>query len=190
MGRPLEFDINDALNDALKQFWKEGYEATTIAKLEEAMKINRGSLYSVFRGKEPLFLQAVNLYDSILTKHVEKTLGSIDDPVEAIGSFLLKKPTQLRNRFGCFLVNSASEVVHTQPHLSKVVKAKLSAVETALGERVKEAADKDMISDEISPVDLADFFMTLRSGISIEDRLGRNHSALPRILDMIFLAPD
>jgi len=41
-------------------FWAEGYEATSMQDLVEAMGINRGSLYGTFGGKRALFLAALD----------------------------------------------------------------------------------------------------------------------------------
>jgi hypothetical protein len=43
-GRPRAFDEEAALGDAMRVFWAEGYEATTIPMLTEAMGISAQSL--------------------------------------------------------------------------------------------------------------------------------------------------
>ncbi|MGB6444815.1 MAG: TetR/AcrR family transcriptional regulator, partial [Xanthobacteraceae bacterium] len=37
MGRPREFDLENALDDAMEVFWRRGYEGATIAELTGAM---------------------------------------------------------------------------------------------------------------------------------------------------------
>ena len=36
MGRPREFDVDAALDEAMEVFWRHGYEGATIAELTEA----------------------------------------------------------------------------------------------------------------------------------------------------------
>ncbi len=62
MGRPREFDIDEALDCALHVFWSKGYEGTSIAELTEAMGITRPSLYAAFGNKEELFRKALDKY--------------------------------------------------------------------------------------------------------------------------------
>src|SRR5262249_27716280 len=61
-GRPRTFDVDEALEIALKVFWRKGYEGTSIDDLTGAMGINRPSLYCAFGNKEQLFRKALDRY--------------------------------------------------------------------------------------------------------------------------------
>ncbi len=61
-GRPRTFDVDEALDIALKVFWCKGYEGTSIGDLTKAMGINRPSLYCAFGNKEQLFRKALDRY--------------------------------------------------------------------------------------------------------------------------------
>jgi AcrR family transcriptional regulator len=63
-GRPLGFDREAALNQAMLLFWRHGYEATSINDLTAAMTITPPSLYTAFGDKKQLFLEAVQRYVS------------------------------------------------------------------------------------------------------------------------------
>ena len=62
VGRPLSFDRDVALRQAMLLFWRHGYETTSIADLTAAMGISAPSLYAAFGDKRRLFLDAVRLY--------------------------------------------------------------------------------------------------------------------------------
>src|SRR5207244_857570 len=62
VGRPRAFDVDQALDRALKVFWRKGYEGAALADLTRAMGINRPSLYAAFGNKEALFRRALDRY--------------------------------------------------------------------------------------------------------------------------------
>ena len=59
LGRPKEFDQDEALGKAMDVFWTKGYEATSVQDLLDHMGINRGSMYDTFGDKHALFVEAV-----------------------------------------------------------------------------------------------------------------------------------
>lgn len=61
-GRPLSFDREHALEQAMLTFWRYGYETTSIADLTAAMGVAPPSLYAAFSDKKRLFLEAVRRY--------------------------------------------------------------------------------------------------------------------------------
>ncbi len=90
LGRPRTFDIDKALERALRGFWEKGYEGTSLSDLTEAMGINRPSLYAAFGNKEALFRKALDRY-------VEKTRAfvraAINEPtVRGVAERLERRP--------------------------------------------------------------------------------------------------
>ncbi|MBT0772938.1 TetR/AcrR family transcriptional regulator [Kineosporia sp. J2-2] len=61
-GRPRSFDRDAALAAAVEQFWRDGYDATSIATLTAAMGVSPPSLYSAFGDKHRLFEEASAAY--------------------------------------------------------------------------------------------------------------------------------
>ena len=61
-GRPLSFDRDAALRQAMLTFWRHGYETSSVADLTAAMGVSAPSLYAAFGDKKQLFLEAMRLY--------------------------------------------------------------------------------------------------------------------------------
>ena len=70
-GRPRSFDRDVALGAALEQFWRSGYEGTSLAMLTRAMGVTPPSLYAAFGDKHHLFDEASALY-------FQRTLEAVD----------------------------------------------------------------------------------------------------------------
>ncbi|MDP3895899.1 MAG: TetR/AcrR family transcriptional regulator, partial [Mesorhizobium sp.] len=61
-GRPLSFDRDVALKQAMLLFWRHGYEGTSISDLTAAIGVTPPSIYAAFGDKKHLFLEAVQHY--------------------------------------------------------------------------------------------------------------------------------
>ena len=64
LGRPRAFDTDQALHQAMKVFWRLGYEGASLAELTRAMGINAPSLYAAFGSKEGLFKAVLDHYEA------------------------------------------------------------------------------------------------------------------------------
>ena len=62
IGRPRNFDVDDALKKAMLLFWEHGFETTSMTLLSKHMGMNAPSIYAAFGDKKSLFLKALDLY--------------------------------------------------------------------------------------------------------------------------------
>ena len=74
MARPVEFDENKVLTNAMEQFWREGYEASSVQKLLDCTGINRGTLYNSFGDKDTFFKSCVDQYNKVIDRQIENSL--------------------------------------------------------------------------------------------------------------------
>src|SRR5690606_26203795 len=75
MARPVEFEYEAVLENAMQQFWKEGFEASSVQKLLDATGINRGTLYNSFGDKDTFFKSCVEKYNAALKAVIDRTLA-------------------------------------------------------------------------------------------------------------------
>src|SRR6202012_4020630 len=73
-GRPREFDMDKALDQAIRVFSEHGYHATSIGDLIDAMGLASGSIYKAFRDKRAVFLAALDRH--ILLRREQITEGA------------------------------------------------------------------------------------------------------------------
>ncbi len=76
MPRNLEFDPDEALAKAVKLFWIQGVEGTSISELVAATGVNRSGLYSVFGSKQGLYKQSMQHYlDNVVRVTFKNSIG-------------------------------------------------------------------------------------------------------------------
>lgn len=121
IGRPLEFDPDQALAAAVEVFWERGYEASSISDLQAATGLSKSSLYQAFGGKQQLFERCLARYADDLSGQLRAALaraGSgrrfIEATFEAVAG-TARGPAGAR---GCLLANSASELGQRDPALA------------------------------------------------------------------------
>ncbi|MFY7939282.1 MAG: TetR/AcrR family transcriptional regulator, partial [Burkholderiaceae bacterium] len=99
------------MEKALVVFWKNGYHASSITELTQAMGINKPSLYAAYGDKEALYLRALALYKERWVARHMQALDTKEDPVEAVLAFLRSVVTMLTDPQlpdGCFVVNGVT----------------------------------------------------------------------------------
>jgi AcrR family transcriptional regulator len=170
-GRPREFDVDKALDNAMGVFWSKGYHAASIDDLCEAMQIGRPSLYSAFIDKETLFLKVVDRYSSTVA-------------AEPINAF--RRATSLNAAYSAFFEATLFLTVGHVPHRGCLIGCCLAdaageseVFQKELVEKQKRAHDvlARSISDRGTPYmhcasDLALSIQMLSSGLAVEARSG------------------
>ena len=79
VGRPREFDEEQVLDAAMKAFWANGYEATSLADLVSVTGLHKGSLYQAFGDKHSLFIQTLSRYLQNIRHHKNQVLETGGD---------------------------------------------------------------------------------------------------------------
>lgn len=130
MGRPRAFDQPAALAAAIDQFWRRGYEATSVRDLASAMSITGASLYNTFGDKRSLFRRCLDAYLDTYARRRITELDASENPISGIRTFFDDLvEASLRDRRGCFLVNSAMEVAPWDREFAALIEASLREIE-------------------------------------------------------------
>ena len=179
-GRPLSFDRDTALDVAMRVFWELGYDATSVSRLTEAMQITAPSLYTAFGDKEQLFLSAIERYSTTFGR--VSTFTAMHSGISArttIEEWLLSAAGELAREGhpkGCMFVLAAmnSTVPRVQETLRDSRKRLLAGLETC----IQRAVDCGEIPATTNAQLLAQFFVTVLQGLSMQARVGATRQAL------------
>ena len=113
MPRPRQFDIDEALDNAVRQFWDTGYFDTSIDALVATTGVARKSMYTVFGSKRDLFLAALSRYRTKFVDPMFTPLQHRDASLPELEAFFAgfwRWTTTPEGGRGCFLCNSAIEL--------------------------------------------------------------------------------
>ncbi len=189
-GRPREFDVDLALDRALRVFWRRGYEGATLPDLTEAMGINRPSLYAAFGSKEELFRKALDRYVEGPAAYVREALN--EPTARAVADRLLGGAIDLltdrRNPRGCLVVQGALACGETAESVRRELAARRAAREVALRQRFESARADGDLSAEAEPADLARYVVTVMRGMAVQAAGGATREDLRRVAELALRA--
>ena len=186
MARPVEFDENKVLTNAMEQFWREGYEASSVQKLLDCTGINRGTLYNSFGDKDTFFKSCVDQYNKIVDRQIENSLKNPKlnawDSVNAYFDEAILNVSNKHRSMGCLLVNSLCESINYDKNMKKVVRGSLSSIRKAIVARLKEAQSKGKLRKGVSVEFAADVLMNTLYGLRVNSRDGKNAKQLKELI--------
>jgi AcrR family transcriptional regulator len=184
LSRPRDFDIDTAIDRALRQFWRKGYEGTSLRDLTEAMGISRPSLYAAFGNKEGLFRKAVERYVQGPGARVAAALAapSAREAVERLLHVYSDAPGETDRPRGCLLVQGALACSEQGEPIRHELAELRAATEAALSVRLKRAkSEGDLAADE-NPTDLARYVWTICNGLAVQAAGGATRGELRRVV--------
>jgi AcrR family transcriptional regulator len=189
-GRPREFDVDQALDRALRVFWHKGYEGATLPELTRAMGINRPSLYAAFGSKEGLFRQTLDRYAEGPVAYFREALN--EPTARAVAERLLEGTidvvTDRRNPRGCLLVQGALACGEAAESVRRELVARRLAGEAAIRKRFQRAIADGDLAVESDPADLARYIVAVMQGIAVQAAGGASRAELRRVVALALRA--
>ncbi|MDE1465227.1 TetR/AcrR family transcriptional regulator [Spartinivicinus poritis] len=185
MGRPIEFNRDEVLDQALEVFWNTGYTATSVADLVDATSLKPGSLYAAFKSKRGLYMAAIDCYAQRRLDKQVCCFESIDSPLAAIKLYFEQLAADIlldNDSKGCFLVNTLLEVAPHDEGIHQKVSSYLRQIEAGLRHMIEKAQKCGEISAEKDPKILSQLLMLGITGLRVLTGTKPDKQDLDRIL--------
>jgi len=190
IGRPREFDLEEALNRAMQVFWEKGYEGASLSDLTEAMGINRPSLYAAFGNKESLFKKVLDNYGQGPACHVHQALQ--EPTARGVAEFLLRGTVDMltnpKTPHGCLAVQSALACGKDAEPVKMELNRRRSEMELAIRKRFERAKEDGDFPATVDVADLARYICVVANGMSIQASTGASREELGKTVDLALLA--
>jgi AcrR family transcriptional regulator len=185
-GRPRLFDKEVALDAALRLFWQNGYEGTSIAALAEALNVTVPSLYLAFGNKESLFMQAVELYGHYNGRIYERAF--MQKSARDVARCILEGEVQLvlgdGTPDGCLMVHGALATGPGSETVRSAMAELRRVAEAEVADRFRRAQEEGDLPKGFDPASLAAYVMTVASGIAVQARSGLSRAELDRVVEI------
>jgi TetR/AcrR family transcriptional regulator, transcriptional repressor for nem operon len=161
---------------AMRLFWEKGYNSSSVAEVLQAARVNSGSLYHFFPGKQDLLLAVLDMYrEGIRGMLLEPAWRGVDDPIERVFALLARYRQSLTDTecfYGCPIGSLALELHEPDPPVRERLAANFAAwIEAitgcleAAGERLPRGLDRR---------ELAAFVLTTMEGAVMQARTFRD----------------
>jgi AcrR family transcriptional regulator len=186
LGRPREFDIDQALEQALHLFWRKGYEGTSITDLTEAIGITKPSLYAAFGNKEELFRKAFDRYVDGPGGYVQVALAkpTAREVVEHLLYEAADAVTNPDNPPGCLAIQGALCCGDTAETIKQELMTRRAKGEDDLRRRFQQAVDEGDLPKDTNPIDLARYVSAIVQGMAIQAIGGAGRDDLRRVAEL------
>ncbi|MDD1057006.1 TetR/AcrR family transcriptional regulator [Streptomyces cocklensis] len=189
-GQRRAFDRDEALETAMTEFWRYGYEATSVAALTQAMGINPPSLYAAFGNKRQLFSEAVARYAGTHGSYGARALAepTARAAVERLLRLAAAAYTEPGRPPGCLVINGATNCTPA----SEDVKAELREWRDGTKRALERKIDADVASGLLPPgtdaMALATFYAAVVQGMCTQACDGVGRAELDRTADVALAA--
>ncbi|MBF0277707.1 MAG: TetR/AcrR family transcriptional regulator [SAR324 cluster bacterium] len=186
MARKQEFEREDVIDSAMTLFWIQGCQATTPMQLITEMKLSKSSLYNTFQSKKKLYLECLQTFIDQRVSVYRKIFEGNDFPVAL--DLMFKRHLDalaIKNRRGCFIVNSAIELSPHDTEVEALVRQGFQRIENVISKGLVKAQEQGLVSKNHQAEALAKFFLSSSNGLSVMSKSNPERESLEKIVKII-----
>lgn len=182
VGRPREFDTEEALDKAMHLFWEKGYDGTSLAELATVMGITKPSLYAAFTDKQHLFEAALTRYAEGPNSFAIRAhkLSKAKAVVQALLEGAVNVSTCKTGPRGCMFTQAS---MANDPEVRDAATENTQRGERMLEQRLLKARDQRELPRQTDCAALARYYTTVALGITVRGASGSSRSELRTVVE-------
>jgi len=185
MARSKEFEESAVLDKAMKLFWEQGYEKTSLTDLVEHMGIHRRSLYDTFGDKHTLFLKAMDRFRTKIKTELAGVVKRSETAVEAlqlIFSYMIYGNEDSPS--GCLMVNSAVELAMRDADVDYKATESFTLAERLFKDIILWGQENGELTSDYDAGELAEHLNAIGVGLRVMARTSIPKEHLQRTVDI------
>ena len=184
-GRPRTFDREQAVDVAMRMFWRHGYEGVSIGDLTEAIGIAAPSLYAAFGSKAQLFRETLKRYELVSgpsNLSVFDNAETLEDAVRQMLNSSIRMVTSPEGERGCMISSGMIACHADHEELALELAERRNAYRATIKLKLQ-----FWVGEQKAP-SLARYLAAVLQGISIQSRDGATPAELAMIVDEVTAA--
>lgn len=185
MPRPITFDHDEVIDCVVSQFWKHGFEGTSMKNICDATGLQPGSIYAAFGNKRALFFAAIDAYFEKSIATLSGLLHGPGSPLQRIRALLSYTVTEVcrKDSHGCMLVNALLETPADDRALRQHIVDAFSALEASIESVLGEAVACGELPAEKDTAVLAKLVVNHVYGLRVHSRLEPEFDTMMAVVD-------
>lgn len=187
MARVIEFDPEEAIEKAMRLFWRKGYDKTSIRDLVAETGVAHAGLYNVFGDKLQLFKAALDLYSKTIVSALLEDLEKPDASRPEIEEFFARLMLIVKTKGfqdGCLMCNAAIEFGKEKGEILDKVDRHIERIINAFSEALTRAKARKEVSPDFDPKAGAEYFTCIFNGLASLVRSKTDPARLERIVKL------
>ena len=180
MARQKDFDVNDVVKKATEVFWHQGFDATSMTDLTDAMGIYRKSLYDTFGDKHQLYMKCLAQYEMQAFERLQAVYNnehSLLSRAKKIFDEAISNGTK-----GCLLINTATELAQSDEEIRAFLTENFMKQEQFFIKIIDEAKENQELSNLTDSKVLADFIINAWAGLRVLVKFNTDEQMLQAIV--------
>lgn len=187
VGRPREFELDDAVRKAMGVFWDRGYHDASLPDLLEGMGLSRGSFYKAFVDKRGVYLRALDVYIEDSIRKLGEILHANPSPKTAIREAFSRQVEESSGKEGlrgCFVVLSAVEMLPADDEVSARISRLFRRLQDLYAAAIIRAQALGEIDPGLDERTLARFLVCQIQGMRVLGKAGADREDTRAMVDL------
>jgi len=187
IGRPREFDLDEAVRKAMNVFWDRGYHDASLPDLLDGMELSRGSFYKAFGDKRGVFLRALDVYIDDAVRQVGDSLSGEASPKAAIRAAFERHAELSSGKDGlrgCFVVLTATEMLPGDQEVSARISRLFRRLQDLFAAAIIRAQALGEIDQRLDERTLARFLVCQIQGMRVLGKAGAEQEDMRAMVDL------
>lgn len=185
MARTKEFDEDAVLLKAMRLFWEQGYEKTSMMDLVSYMGVHKRSMYDSFGDKHSLYIKALKRYSEMMNQSVKRIINGSISANETIRLVLEMAIRRDEEEFpkGCLMVNTAVELAPHDAESRALVNESLTYIEQLIRELIEAGQQSGEFDKTLNAEWLSCYFNNAFTGLRVLAKTTDDREKLKQIIE-------